>query len=590
MNHHPVVIIGAGPAGLAAAYELIQRDIRPVVLEKADTVGGLARTETYKDYRFDIGGHRFYTQLEMVQRLWEKMLGEDLLKVPRLSRILYRGRFFSYPLDVFNTLSNLGLIESSLILLSYLKVQLRPYPKEETFEQWVANRFGQRLYQMFFQTYTEKVWGIPCHSIQAEWAAQRIKGLSLRSAVSNALWRTDDAKSLIREFHYPVLGPGMMWQRFQEAVESRGGQVWLGAEAMRLERDDGRITAVLAQRDGDGDVHRMTADHVISSMPLAELITRLDPLPSDDVIRAVGKLSYRDFILVGLIVNRADLFPDNWIYVHSPEVKVGRIQNFKNWSVAMAPDPSKTSLGMEYFCTEGDDTWSMPDAELIALATDELALLGLADAKDVEDGIVLRQPKAYPVYDSEYHEQRRVLKDFLLTIDNLQTIGRNGMHRYNNMDHSMLTGMLAVQNALGANHDLWEANEEEGYLEEDKEAKAGQLIPGKVLVQTFARLDKLAFGIAVGSVAGLLVFLATVWRVVKDGDVVSSNLSLLGQYFLGYTVTVKGAFIGLGYALVWGFLFGWLFAYLRNLFLALYVYRVKKRAGLLSLRDFLDPS
>jgi protoporphyrinogen oxidase len=242
--------------------------------------------------------------------------------------------------------------------------------------------------------------------------------------VSNALWRTDDAKSLIREFHYPVLGPGMMWQRFQEAVESRGGQVWLGAEAMRLERDDGRITAVLAQRDGDGDVHRMTADHVISSMPLAELITRLDPLPSDDVIRAAGKLSYRDFILVGLIVNRADLFPDNWIYVHSPEVKVGRIQNFKNWSAAMVCDPRKTSLGLEYFCTEGDDTWSMPDAELIALATDELALLGLADAKDVEDGIVLRQPKAYPVYDSEYHEQRRVLKDFLLTIDNLQTISR----------------------------------------------------------------------------------------------------------------------------------------------------------------------
>ena len=473
MHHHPVVIIGAGPAGLTAAYELVRQGIRPIVLEKADKVGGLARTETYKGFRFDIGGHRFFTKDQEVQRLWREMLGDDLLQVSRLSRIHYRGRFFDYPLNLINTFSNLGIVESLHILLSYLRAQVRPYPKEETFEQWVTNRFGRRLYETFFRTYTEKVWGLPCDEIQAEWAAQRIKGLSLTTAVANALLGANQAKSLINEFHYPVLGAGMMWQRFRQAVENRGGQVLLNTEAIRFRREGDHIESVAARRDER--TIEIPGEHFISSIPLAELITLLDPPPLADVLRAAGKLNYRAFVIVGLIVDRADLFPDNWIYVHSPEVKVGRIQNFNNWSVAMVCDPQKTGLGMEYFCNEGDDLWTMFDAELIALATDELALLGLADTEDVEDGVVLRRPKAYPVYDSEYHEQRQVLKDFLLTIDNLQTIGRNGMHRYNNMDHSMRTGMLAVQNLLGADHDLWEANEEGGYLEEDKEAGAGNL-------------------------------------------------------------------------------------------------------------------
>jgi protoporphyrinogen oxidase len=588
MDHHPVVIVGAGPAGLTAAYELVRRDIRPIVLEKADKVGGLARTESYRGYHFDIGGHRFFTKSEEVQRLWQDMLGEDFLKASRLSRIYYRGRFFDYPLDFFNTLSNLGILESLLILLSYFRAQLWPYSEEETFEQWVTNRFGRRLYETFFQTYTEKVWGIPCHEIRSEWAVQRIKGLSLTTAVANALLGTNQARSLINEFHYPVLGPGMMWQRFREVVEDHGGQVLLDTDAIRFRREGQHIKSVVARRDGR--TIEIAGEHFITSVPLTELIARLDPPPPADVLQAAGKLDYRAFIIVELIVDQANLFSDNWIYVHSPEVKVGRIQNFKNWSAAMVCDPYKTSLGLEYFCTEGDDIWTMPDDELIALATDELALLGLANTEDVEDGVVLRQPRAYPVYDSEYHEQRQVLKDFLLTIDNLQTIGRNGMHRYNNMDHSMHTGILAVQNVLGADHDLWEANEEEGYLEEDEETQTGQLIPEEVLVRAFARLDKLAFGVAVGAVSGLLVFLATVWLIVKGGDVAGPTLSLLGQYFLGYTVTIKGAFIGSGYAFVCGFLFGWLFAYLRNLFLAFYVYRVRKRAELLSLRDFLDHS
>lgn len=464
MGPNPVVIIGAGPAGLTAAYELVKRDIRPLVLEKADKVGGLARTETYKGYRFDIGGHRFYTKVEEVRQLWQEMLGEDFLKVPRLSRIYYQGRFFQYPLDVFNALTNLGMVASLLILLSYFKAQLWPYPEEDTFEQWVTNRFGLRLYRTFFQTYTEKVWGIPCHRIQADWAAQRIGGLSLTAAVSHALFGTNNTKTLIDEFYYPVLGPGMMWQRFQEVVESRGGQVHLHTAVVRFIREGHHIKSITA-RHGEKMIE-IAGEHFISSMSLTELITRLDPAPPSDIIQAARKLTYRAFILVGLIVDRADLFPDNWIYVHSPEVRVGRIQNFKNWSVAKIPDPRKTSLGMEYFCTEGDDIWMMSDAELLELATRELASLGLANISEVEDGVVFRQPKAYPVYDCEYREHLQVIQCFLATIDNLQTIGRNGLHRYNNQDHSMLTGIMAVRNLLGEDHDLWSVNTERSYYEE----------------------------------------------------------------------------------------------------------------------------
>lgn len=464
MDHYPVVIIGAGPAGLTAAYELGKRGIQPIVLETADNVGGLARTETYKGFRFDIGGHRFFTNVDEVQQLWQEMLGEDFLKVPRLSRIYYQGRFFNYPLDLVNALSNLGIVQSLLVLLSYFKAQLWPSPEEETFEQWVTNRFGQRLYQTFFQTYTEKVWGIPCHKIQADWAAQRIRGLSLRAVVSNALFGTNNVKTLISEFHYPTLGPGMMWQRFQEVVERRGGQVQLKTEVLRLTRDGRQIKSITA-RCAETEVE-VCGEHVISSMPLTELITRLDPPPPADVVKAARKLTYRALILVGLIVDQADLFSDQWIYVHSPEVKVGRIQNFKNWSAAMVPDPRKTSLGVEYFCAKGDAIWTMSDAELLDLATRELVSLRLADIADVEDGIVIRQPRAYPVYDREYRKHLEAIRRFLATMDNLQTIGRNGLHRYNNQDHSMLTGVLAVRNLLGEKHDLWSVNTERSYYEE----------------------------------------------------------------------------------------------------------------------------
>jgi protoporphyrinogen oxidase len=463
-QRYPIVIIGAGPAGLTAAYDLVKRGFSLVVLEKGNRVGGIARTEEYQGYRFDIGGHRFYTQVPEVQQLWQEVMVEDFLQVQRLSRIFYRGQYYSYPLELRTTFRNLGLKESTRILLSYCKWRVRPYPQEETFEEWVTNRFGKRLYLHFFHTYTEKVWGIPCNKIQADWAAQRIKGLSLTTIVFKALGLRNNTKSLINAFHYPALGPGMMWERFQQIVNTRGGQVRLQTDVVAIKRRDNQITAVVVETDQTR--YEIAADHFISTMPLRELIAKLDPPPPADVIQAAQGLAYRDFILVGLIINRSELFPDNWLYIHSPNVKVGRIQNFKNWSAAMVPDSGMTSLGMEYFCSEGDAIWEMEDAELIRLATAELTVLGLASAEEVTDGVVIRQPKAYPVYDGEYRKHLQVLQSYLATLTNLQTIGRNGMHRYNNQDHSMLTGLLAVRNLLGEQHDLWNVNTERSYYEE----------------------------------------------------------------------------------------------------------------------------
>ena len=317
----------------------------------------------------------------------------------------------------------------------------------------------------FVQSRAEKVWGIPTSELRADWAAQRIKGLSLTQAVKNALFGTKgDAKSLIDEFQYPISGPGMMWERFQDAVDGHGGQVHLNTELVSLQRESARIKSIRV-RHGEETI-KIAGDQFISSMSLDQLIVRMEPPPPHEVLAAAKKLTYRDFIIVVLILNQEDLFPDNWIYIHSPAVKVGRIQNFKNWSDMMVPNLQMTSLGMEYFCSEGDEIWSKSDDELIALATVEIESLGLASASEVEDGTVLRQRKAYPVYDSEYRKHLDVIRHFLDTIDNLQTIGRNGMHRYNNQDHSMLTGMLAVRNLMGEDHDLWSVNTERSYYEE----------------------------------------------------------------------------------------------------------------------------
>jgi len=469
VEHYPVAIIGAGPAGLTAAYELVKHDVKSVVLEQSDIVGGISRTETYRGYRFDIGGHRFYTKVEAVQQFWQEVLADEFIKVPRLSRIYYQGKFFDYPLSLFNTLSNLGILESCSILLSYLKVKLKakliPSPQPDNFEDWAIDCFGERLYKTFFKTYTEKVWGIPCKKIQADWAAQRIQGMSLKRAVLNALFGSQNAKSLIKEFDYPILGPGMMWERCQELVEEKGSPVFLNTSVVQIQREGTQIKSITVQQGNQRST--ITAEHFISTMPVTTLVHRLDPSPPPEILESARKLKYRDFLIVALIVDRENLFPDNWIYIHSPEFKVGRIQNFKNWSPAMVPDASKTCLGMEYFCSEGDALWEQSDLELIELASCELVGLGLVNKQAIiEDGVVIRQRKAYPVYDGEYRKHVQVLQDYIKTFDNLQTVGRNGMHRYNNQDHSMLTALLAARNILGEHHDLWDVNTERSYHEE----------------------------------------------------------------------------------------------------------------------------
>jgi protoporphyrinogen oxidase len=463
-----VIVIGGGPAGLTAAYELAKADVKPIVLEKGARVGGIARTEVYRGYRLDIGGHRFFTKVPEVAAFWREVLGDDFLVRPRLSRIYYNRKFILYPLRFGDALSKLGVGQSFLVLMSYLRSRIFPYRQENTFEEWVSNRFGQRLYRIFFKTYTEKVWGIPCAQLSAEWAAQRIQNLSLPRAVLGALFGARGAqnvKSLIEEFHYPRLGPGMLWERTQQLIVERGGEVRLNADVVKVRHDHGRATGVVV-RSGAGD-ETIEADAVISTMPISELIAKLDPPAPADVHEGAAQLTYRDYFTVGLIVDRADVFPDNWIYIHAPEVKVGRIQNFKNWSPDMVPDPGQTFLGLEYFCNEGDELWQTSDADLIQLGTQELETMGLARAAEVRGGTVIRQLKTYPVYTGEYKEYLERIRGFLDSIPNLQTVGRNGLHMYNNQDHSMLTAMLAVKNLLGqGTHDVWSVNVERAYHEE----------------------------------------------------------------------------------------------------------------------------
>jgi len=462
-----VVVIGAGPAGLTAAYELVKLGAGVSVLEKDSLVGGLARTARYKGYSFDMGGHRFFTKVPEVERIWREVLGEEFLRRPRLSRIYYDGKYFDYPLKPWNALSRLGPYEAVRVALSYLKWQVRPHAVEETFEDWVTNRFGRRLFLTFFRSYTEKVWGVPCTELRAEWAAQRIKDLSLRSAVTSMLFTPRRTiTTLIEQFDYPRLGPGMMWQAVAESVQKRGGSVRLDAPVLAVHHASRRVTGVTIAT-GDGSATRIEGSDFISTMPVTELIAKLEPKVPGDVLDAATWLTYRSFLTVCLIVDRADLFPDNWIYIHDPNVHVGRIQNYKNWSQDMVPDPAKTGLGMEYFCNEGDALWKLPDDELVEMAKRELERIGLARAKDVSDGCVFRMAKAYPVYDSVYAQHLERVKTHLASFENLQTIGRNGLHRYNNQDHAMLTGLFAARNiVLGEKNDVWSVNTEQDYHEE----------------------------------------------------------------------------------------------------------------------------
>ena len=585
------IVIGAGPAGLTAAYELTRFNLRPTVLEKSDAVGGLARTENYKGFHFDLGGHRFFSKVDEVTKLWHEVLGEDFVRRPRLSRIYYQRKFFYYPLRPLNAMLGLGLWQGLRIVLSYVKWRLLPYRHEDTFEQWVTNRFGRRLFLTFFKAYTEKVWGIPCSELKAEWAAQRIKDLSLRTLLMQMYLRPRKTiRTLIEEFHYPRLGPGMMWRAVQAKVESRGGRVRLDAEVRRVLRAGSRVEGV-AVAAGDGE-EVVPGDEFFSSMPVTELILKLDPPPPPEVLAAARRLRYRDFLTVCLIVKRPDVFPDNWIYIHDPEVGVGRIQNFKNWSPDMVPDASRSSLGLEYFCAEGDETWRRADHELIALGTREVERVGLVAAADVEDGCVVRVPKAYPVYDSDYKDALVTIRAYVDGLENVHTIGRNGLHRYNNQDHAMVTGMFAVRNVvLGERHDLWAVNVDQEYHEEIQDEAEPEAVAQAVqdtLTRVFNKLDAVALGAALGCVSGALLCLITLATWAGGIHSVGRYLWLLGHYFPGYRVNPMGSLLGFGYGAAVGFTAGWAFASARNAALALYLTVAYGRAEKKFLRRLLD--
>ena len=466
-----------------------------------------------------------------------------------------------------------------------------PYRQEDTFEQWVTNRFGRRLFLTFFKTYTEKVWGIPCSELKAEWAAQRIKDLSLRTVLLQMYRKPRRAiRTLIEEFHYPRLGPGMMWQAVRDKVESRGGVVRLNADVVRVQRAGSRVDAIVASIGGREEVVR--GDEFLSSMPLAELILKLDPPAPPAVVAAAERLRYRDFLTVCLIVKRPDVFPDNWIYIHDPGVHVGRIQNFKNWSPSMVPDPARSCLGLEYFCTEGDELWKSRDEDLIALGKREIERVGLIAAAEVEDGCVVRVPKSYPIYDSGYKDALSTIRSFLEGIDNLHTIGRNGLHRYNNQDHSMMTGMLAVRNVvLGEANDLWSVNVDQEYHEEiqsDAEPEAVTEVVQATLARVFNKLDSVALGMAAGSVTGVVLFLATLGQALVGPSELTPYLDLLGQYFPGFRVSVAGSLLGLVYGAAAGFAAGWAFACARNAAMAVYLAVTYGRAERTFLRRLFD--
>ena len=464
-----VVVLGAGPAGLAAAHSLVRRGGTVDVLEASPAVGGISRTIEKDGYYFDLGGHRFFTRFDEVQALWQSVLGDEFLVRPRLSRIFYNGRFFDYPLKATNALRNLGLVESARCVLSFGRARLRPRGSERTFEEWVSNRFGDRLFDIFFRTYTEKVWGIPTREIGAEWASQRIKNLDLAAAILSAVparFRPQGAvvPSLIETFHYPRTGPGLMYERMRAQVEEQGGRVHLRAPVVRIEREGFRVERVVSRVESGAEVV-WPADTVLSSIPLTLLVQMLSPAAPEAVIHASRQLTFRNLLAVNLIVDHPALFPDNWIYVHAPDLRVGRIQNFKNWSPAMVPDASKTSLGMEYFCSDDDEMWRMDEAGLVALASSELERTGLLKGAHVIGGSVARAARAYPVYRQGYQEHLDVVIGYVRQFENLQAMGRYGMFKYNNADHSILTALLAVENLYGANHDVWRVNTDTEYHE-----------------------------------------------------------------------------------------------------------------------------
>ncbi len=470
------IVIGAGPAGLTSAYTLAKNGRDVLVLEMDPTyVGGISRTASYKGFLFDIGGHRFFSKSKEIVDLWNEILPDDFLERPRLSRIYYRGKFYAYPLKAFEALRNLGVMESARCMASFAYAKAFPVKNPRSFHQWVRNQFGERLFSIFFKTYTEKVWGMGCDEISADWAAQRIKGLSLGAAIADGLRRSlglrkngggDGAKSLIESFRYPRKGPGMMWEAAAQKLQQLGGRLLMDRKVDALHYDEQSKVWTISATTGDGARETYRARHLLSSAPIRELMGSLEPKPLS--LFQARDLKYRDFLTVVLIGRPQDELPDNWVYIHDPSVKVGRVQNFKSWSPEMIADGVSTCLGLEYFCNEGDGLWTSRDEDLVELAKSEIGKIGLMNPDDVTDACVVRQAKAYPVYDDAYADNVKTIRLEIATrFPTLHLIGRNGMHKYNNQDHAMMTGMLTALNIMAGHavYDVWQVNEDAEYTE-----------------------------------------------------------------------------------------------------------------------------
>jgi protoporphyrinogen oxidase len=531
MNEQRAVIVGAGPAGLTAAYELLTRtNIKPVVLEMTDSLGGLSRTVEYKGNRIDIGGHRFFSKSDRVMQWWLDMLplqktDDDRLAIcyqgkqrewpteapgldpeetdrvmlvrPRKSRIYYRRKLLDYPLALnANTILNLGVLRTIRFAASYARARAFPIAEENSLEDFLINRFGRQLYRSFFKSYTEKVWGVPCCQMSAAWGSQRIKGLSVGKAVLHALGKPfktggDLAQkgvetSLVEKFLYPKYGPGQMWETCAERILEMGGEVHTDVQVERLLTEGNHIRAVVGTDRRTGESRTYGGDHFFSTMPIRDLVAAIRQDVPQEISEISHGLVYRDFIIVGLLVNKltfrdrkrgtGSLLQDNWIYIQEPDVRVGRLQIFNNWSPYMVADPEKTWLGLEYFCNQNDGLWMRTDREMAELAVDELTLLGMTHPKEVLDWTVIRMPKAYPAYLGSYGRFDE-LRKWLDRYENLFLLGRNGMHRYNNQDHSMLTAMVAVDNISTGRTDksnIWDVNTEQDYHETSCRAESSR--------------------------------------------------------------------------------------------------------------------
>jgi protoporphyrinogen oxidase len=597
------VIVGAGPAGLTAALHLGRLGREAVVFEADDMVGGISRSVVFQGCRMDIGGHRFFTKAPEVEALWHEILGNDLLVRQRMSRIYYRGRFFDYPLRPLNALQGLGVVEAARVLASYVRAQLFPLADERTFDAWVSNRFGRRLFEIFFKTYTEKVWGMPCSEISAAWAVQRIRNLDLKTALKNAFFGSrhggDVVTSLIERFYYPRLGPGMMWERCRDLAASHGIATHLQSRVVAVHHDGRQVSAVDVVGP-DGKERREACGSLISSMPVGDLVRAMLPPPPAEIQDAAASLRYRGFLIVGLIVDRPRVFPDNWIYIHSPEVRVGRVQSFKNWSPEMVDDPGVSFIGLEYFVNRGDAQWNLSDEALVALGVSEAQAIGLFEPHEVRAGTVVRMSKAYPVYDGSYERHLETLRSWLDRFGNLFTVGRNGQHRYNNQDHSMLTGLYAARNIAGARLDVWGVNEEQSFHEETREGEAGRaagdrLTPlpvegglDEILRDAFPHYDEVALGGAFGITATAGLALATLLLVWGPNDGFVPMLSLLGNYLFGYQVSWPGLLVGMVEVGLGGFAVGWTVGRLINLLTTMLVRDLERRLATLTAFEAMD--